>query len=482
MKSNNSIYLKVILPILSIITGLFSTPFTSYAVVDHNAEAEARKELEIQSNLIEDWPLGPEIGAQGAILYEAETGAILYAKNIHEHLYPASITKVLTSYIALQNSNLDDTVNISQGALDSIVWWEDANIGIKAGEAISMKDALYAVMVNSANEVAYAVAEHISGDIPSFAKVMNNTAKELGCINSNFITPNGLHDENHYTTAYDMALIASAYFKEDLSQSLSSSVDYQIPKSATQSNDSMILSSKNKLFKNRKYEYESLIGSKTGYTDSARQTLVSCAKGNGMTLICVILKEETPMQYEDTINLFNYGFNNFNVVSVSDNDKTYTADSTDFFDTISTDIGASKSIIKFEENAHIILPKTATFEDTTSEISFEDDKSDSLATVSYFYNDTLVGTSSLHTTYSNTTNDAYFTRDNSVSIEKKEPLYAVDPDKPVIVINVKHLIFFIIISIVLITIIIAIIYIIHSYSFSNKYLPKRNRRRKRRKF
>ena len=197
---------------LSLLILLVSVSSIPVEAIDYKKLAEERKSLEIESNSYDNWPLGPAIGAQSAILMDANTGAILYAKNIHEKLYPASITKLLSTYVALQECELDEMVTFSEDAVYSINWWEDANMGVYAGSSLTLEEVLYGILVGSANEAAYAVAEHVSGNLEAFSSLMNKTANELGCLNSYFITPNGIHDENHYTTAYDMALIAKAFF------------------------------------------------------------------------------------------------------------------------------------------------------------------------------------------------------------------------------------------------------------------------------
>ena len=146
--------------------------FSAFAA-DYEAQAEERKSMRVESNSYENWPLGPAIGAQAAILMDASTGAILYEKNIDEKLYPASITKLLTTYIAVQKCDLNEMVTFSQEAINSINWWEDANMGVNAGTSLPLSEVLYGILVGSANEAAYAVAEHVSGSVEEFARLMD---------------------------------------------------------------------------------------------------------------------------------------------------------------------------------------------------------------------------------------------------------------------------------------------------------------------
>ena len=208
--------------ILALSLYIFCHAFWSYAFPSYAAsleeltqDMENRKALPVESNEIENWPKGPAIGAEAAIVMEANTGIILYSKNIHEQLYPASTTKILTCLIAAETSSLDEMVSFSENAVFSIPRGS-SNMGMDMGQALTMEEALYGILVGSANETANAVAEHIGGSIEGFADMMNEKAKELGCTDSHFANPNGLHDDNHYTSAYDLATIARSFFQNEL--------------------------------------------------------------------------------------------------------------------------------------------------------------------------------------------------------------------------------------------------------------------------
>ena len=373
--------------ILSFCFLLFSSDV--YAV-NYLEEAENRKFLEIQTNTYENWPIGPSIGAQSAILIDANSGSILYAKNVHEKLYPASITKLLTTYIALNHCKPDDMITFSNEAVSSIRWWEDANMGVNPGTVLPLKDVLSGVLVGSANEAAYAIAEHISGNITSFSSLMNRTAKELGCLNSNFVNPNGIHNEEHYTTAYDMAMIAKAFFSNDTLSQLSGTLQYQVPVNETQPKEDILLTAKSQLLPGKPYSYDSLIGTKTGYTEAARQTLVSCAQKNGIKLICVVLKEENPYQYSDTVELFNYGFDNFEAIYLNDIDTPYSIEN-HFFSTSKDILGNSSSILSLDQKDYIVLPKTLTLDDLTSDVTYDKIDSSSICSINYYYQSNLLG-------------------------------------------------------------------------------------------
>lgn len=254
------------------------------------------------------------IKSDSAILMDAETGQVLFEKNMNKIEYPASITKVMTGLLALENSNLDDIITMTHEGVFSIER-DSSHIALNVGEQISMRDALYALAIQSANDAANGIGIHISGSLEDFSKLMNKRAKELGALNTHFVTTNGLHDSQHYTTAYDMALfmkqaIQTPYFLDFFNQK-----SYDIPPTNMQ-NDIRYLHNKNG-FLNGKRHYYGLIASKTGWTTEAKHTLVTAAKRGSRILIVVALNSnDASAKYEDTMNLFDYGFNEFNELSI----------------------------------------------------------------------------------------------------------------------------------------------------------------------
>ena len=270
-----------------------------------------------------EWPKGPakkSITAESAIVMELNTGAILYQKNIHDRHYPASITKIMTTLLCLENAPLSDTVEFSYNAVNSIEYGS-SNIGVMAGEKIKMEDCLYGIMLMSGNEVCNGVAEHVAGDIDSFVDMMNKRAKQLGCKDTHFANPNGLFLKNHYTTAYDMALISKEAMKNSTFRKITGTKNYTIPK--TNKHESIPLYNKHNMLNPYRYPYgyDYCIGGKTGYTDIARYTLVTFAKKGDMELVCVVMKtagppETEPNEYTDTIKLLNFALDNYSVYSM----------------------------------------------------------------------------------------------------------------------------------------------------------------------
>ena len=378
--------------LLTIFSGTFLFhvyTLTAYATSEElAAEAEARKLLPVQSDEIENWPTGPQTTAQAAILMEADTGIILYAKNIHEKLFPASTTKILTSLLAIENGNLDDMVSFSHEAVFSVPLG-GSNMGMDEGESITLEEALYGILVASANEVSNAVAEYVSGSISDFTDLMNERATELGCTDSHFTNANGLFDENHYTSAYDLALISRAFFQNEMLCKISNTPLYHFEPSETQPDD-FYKKNKHQLI-NGEISYNGIVGGKTGYTDQSRQTLVTCAEQNGMRLICVVFKEESPNQFTDTVELFNYGFQNFQILNVAENEQKFNIENVNFFQADHDIFGNSKPILSVDEDSYVIVPNMASFSDLDSTIDYDIAEDNHVAQIDYTYKDTYVG-------------------------------------------------------------------------------------------
>lgn len=254
----------------------------------------------------------PDLVANAAIVMDAVSGQVLYEKNSQEKKYPASITKILTVLIALEhNVDFNATVTMSENA----IWGVERDstlIGLDVGEQVTVKDLVYATMVKSANECAYALAEYVAGDIESFAKLMNERAAEIGCKNTHFITPNGLHDEDHYTTAYDMALITKEALKNETFREIAGTLNYTVP-ATNLTDETRPLWNGNKMINPAEpYYYEYCEGGKTGYTMKANNTLITFAKKDSLELICVIMDcDGAKYAYSDTKALYNYCYNNY---------------------------------------------------------------------------------------------------------------------------------------------------------------------------
>jgi len=256
---------------------------------------------------------GLDLVAESAILMDAASGSILYSKNIDAQRYPASITKVLTTLVALENGSLTDSIHCNAETLYAIEQGS-SRVGLEADEVITLEDALYFVMLQSGNDAAAVVAETIGGTVDGFVKMMNEKAKALGCTGSQFMNPHGLPDDNHYTTARDMALIMQAAVNNPDFCKIASATNFTV--GATNLNDSRGVWNHHKMIlPASEYHYEGVCEGKTGYTSVALNTLVTSAEKNGIKLIAVVLRcQGAANTYYDTAKLFDYGFENFTIL------------------------------------------------------------------------------------------------------------------------------------------------------------------------
>lgn len=340
-------------------------------------------------------PKAPSIIGESAILIEPTTGTIIYEKDPHKKMYPASITKIMTALLAIENCKMKDTVVYSKKNLDSLTA-EDSNIQCQVGEKMSVKDCLYALMLSSANETATALAEHIAGSSEAFAKLMNERAKQAGATDTHFANPNGLHDDNHYVTAYDMSMIMKAAIQYPVFLDVIHTTEYTIPANNKRTEPFQSYQRHKMIFTTSPYYDADVIGGKTGYTDQAGKTLVTYAKRGNVSLISVVMKSNGDQVFDDTKKLLDYGFDNFNYENVSENDSRFNFDtSNDFISPFSDTI----SNITVDKNASILIPKGISFSDLDTDVSFNLTDG-SFATITYKYGDMVLGTANINYTQS----------------------------------------------------------------------------------
>lgn len=340
------------------------------------------------------WPDGPQIQSSAGIVMEAETGTVLYEKNSNDPHYPASITKILTTLLALENSKMDEVVTFSR---DSVYKTEGSGIARDVGEEMTMEQCLYGVMLASANECAYAVAEHVAGDIGTFIQMMNDRAAALGCQNTHFNNCNGLPDEQHYVSAYDMALIAREAFKNEAFRIICGTKSYTIPVTNKHTDEETPLHNHHQMLyplRTRQYLYEYCLGGKTGYTSVANYTLVTYAEKDGITLICVVLDSPASGNYDDTRTLFDFCFDNFKKVNVAQNETSYVQKDQGS----EAILGSYEPFVALDGSSSIILPITAEFEDVDSQINYGNQNEDILGSIEYTYAGRLVGSADLTVT------------------------------------------------------------------------------------
>ncbi len=260
-----------------------------------------------------------DLHSEGAVLLEINTGKVLYEKNMNERLYPASITKILTAILVLENcNNLNDYATASEYAIKSIPSGY-TTAGIKVGESFTIENLLEVMMLRSANEAATILAEYISGNVNEFSKLMNEKAKEIGCVNSNFLNANGMHDENHYSTAYDMALIERYCMQNQDFRRISALTECSLPDTDIYEGEPRIFKNTHAfLIKDSPNYYPYAIAGKTGFTTPAKNCLVTCAKKDEFELVAVVLHADGKVdgvsaRYHDTKLLLDYGFNNYKI-------------------------------------------------------------------------------------------------------------------------------------------------------------------------
>lgn len=354
----------------------FSLPAAAYAEGD---EAQRQKQQSYETvpdtNTLKGWPQGPQVYAKAAVVMDMDSGAVLYSKNPDEKLYPASITKLLTALVAVENSDFEDQVKFSQDSI-SFLQYDDAHIGMRPGEIIGMKDALYGLLLASANEVAYAIAENVGIKLgegyADFIQEMNDRSVELGCTGSHWTNANGLHDDNHYTTAHDMALIASEVSKHQELLDIMQTMNYTIGATNLVKETRTFQQHHKMLWQGNSNYYKWCIGGKTGYTDDAGTTLVTMADNGQMRLAAVVLYDYGTDAYTDTRGMFDYTYDNFSKVSLTaqkkpEQIKSYT-----------------------DEAAYVVLPTGVSFEDLELEITVTDKKK-AAGRATYFYENQNVG-------------------------------------------------------------------------------------------
>lgn len=361
--------------------------------------------LPLQTLAAEDWPQAPDISAEGAILIDADTGTVLYEKNSNRVYYPASTTKLLTALVAYEQLDLGDTVSFSEEAVHSVPA-DGSSIRIDTGETLSVEDTLYAVLTASANECANALGEKISGSVPAFGEVMTARAKELGCRHTRFVNPTGLYEDDHYTTPYDLSLIARAFFDVPLLAKMSGTVRYHIAPSSTQPDDIWI-NNHNMLINGELPIDATVIGGKTGFTNVARASLVTCAEKDGLRLISVVMKAESPNQYLDSATLLNFGFANFYRGTLPGGSSETVSRTPDFLQSGSPLLGAPVNTLSVSGGESIVLPKGAELSELTTDVVYRtnpeivDDtngRTAVIADITYSYHDVAVGRAKLLST------------------------------------------------------------------------------------
>ena len=335
----------------------------------------------------------PTINSQAGILIELNSGNVLFSKNASEKMYPASTTKIMTAILALEKCDLSEKATVSKNAI-KLVPSGYTNAKLVAGEEMSIEDLLYGLMLNSANEAANVIAEHISGSIEEFSKLMTEKAKELGCTNTNFVNANGMHDENHYTTAEDLAKIAIYCMKNEEFRKIVSTVEYKLPATNVYTKDDRIMKNTNLLINpTSQYYYKYAIGVKTGFTTQAGNCLVSFAEKDGTEVVCITLKagsttDNSSFRFADSKSLLEYGLDQFSNTDIIKEGKIYKTIE------IQNATKNTKNLkIKSESTVSDYISNSINISELTPEITLKDNinapikKGEKLGTITYKIND-----------------------------------------------------------------------------------------------
>lgn len=281
-------------------------------------------ENNVEENIQED--IFKDISAPNLLLAETNTGKILYERNADEKIYPASLTKLMTSILVVENCELDEIVTVSEKAVTSVPSGY-VNANLQVGEELTVEDLLYVMLIPSANDAANALAEHVGGSIESFSTMMNSRAKELGCTGSNFTNPSGLHQEEHYTTTKDLYLIAKQAISNSLIKKIVGTTNYTLLNTEKYTKTKRAFTTTNymKIKSLTKYYCDYCIGGKTGYTGEAKNCVIEFAEKDGIELTAIVMGESAKVKgqkFLDAKKMFEYVFENYdNKQIVTKNEK-----------------------------------------------------------------------------------------------------------------------------------------------------------------
>lgn len=348
-----------------------------------------------------EWPSDTGVQSEAGIVMDTDSKAVLFAQNIHEQKAPASITKLLTALIVVENANLDDQVTFSQDAVYNVEGGSGNKLQLETGDKLTVRDCLYVLLLQSSNQTANALAEHVAGSRDAFVEMMNQKLEELGCHESHFANPSGLNDETQLTTAYDMALIGAAAYSNPTLLEIGSAKSYTIPATINNPNgrtfemEHKLLTTEDTSSENY---FPSAVAGKTGYTSIAGQTLVTYAEQDGRKLVAVTLKSTQKTHYTDTKNLLDFGFRRFQNVNISENETSWVTGEEPFAAAGET---FQPSELYIDKEAVISLPNESTFADAEKTLVTdlpESHPEQAVARIDYTYNERKIGSAWIYTT------------------------------------------------------------------------------------
>lgn len=360
---------------LVLFVGSFTIPAKAADIKEIPAEeVDSVYNMQVDSNTWENWARGPHIYSESGIVMDIDSGAILYAKNIDDKHYPASITKVMTALVALQNYKMDEIVKFTWDDI-GFLEYGDAHIAIKEDEEVLMEDCMYGMLLASANEVSHAIGAHMEGGYEAFLAEMNRVSAEIGCINSHWMNTHGLHDPEHYTTVRDMAIIGSEVFQYEKFREITGTYQHIIPETAMTNEVRYVHQNHKMIREGHQHYYEYCVGGKTGYTDQALTTLVTFATKDDMNLVAVVMRTHGGGNnaYQDTREMLEYAFNHFQ--------KT----------PITKEMIGNENIEAVSANAHLTLPEGVTASQLTCSYTEPTELEDRTGDVVFYYGENPVG-------------------------------------------------------------------------------------------
>lgn len=340
-----------------------------------------------------DWPKDMGIQAEAGIVMDVDSGAVIFGQNIHGKYIPASITKVLTALIVIENCDLNDTVVYSETAMNSVEADSGNKLSLVAGDSMTVEDSLHALLLLSVNQSANALAEHTAGSMADFVDMMNEKLTELGCTESHFDNPSGLNGDTQYVSAYDMAKIASAAYSNETMLRISSTLKYKLPPTINNP-EGITISHEHRLLYTEdpesQYYYPEATAGKTGYLLKAGNTLVTYAEKDDRRLVSVVLKGQPKQYFVDGKELLKFGFSRFKNVEPAQYEGRYvTGEGT--IELLGTAYSPDELMV--EEGRMITLPATASFEDAdlTLEELPQNHPANAVGLLKYSYNDRQIG-------------------------------------------------------------------------------------------
>ncbi len=377
-----------------LLCGLMSV--TSYTMIfadeEQGTEDPIPVSYTIETNEIPGWPQGPAINSATAAVMDIDTGTFLYSKGATEKMYPASITKIMTALLVVENCDLDDEITFSEIVYD--LEEGSSHLGIQPGEKMRLEDAVYGLMLASANDIANGIAEYMGGSLSGFADLMNAKAQELGCVNTHFANPHGLYQDDHYTCAHDMALIAGAAYRNPVFREIVTTHEYTIPKTNLTDEERSFLNHQKMMHEDEEYYQDWCTGGKTGYTSQCLNTLVTYGEKDDKRLVSVVFRAEgADVAYWDSTEIMEYGFDEFSPVNF-ENDGSDSS----FYDIMGLRYFGKASRLQstvWERKpitymgGWLMLPNSANVADVTYEVM---ERKRGRTTLSCKYNDWPVGT------------------------------------------------------------------------------------------